>query len=653
MGDVKTMIYLVNMPFSSIFRPSLGLGLIRSMLSSDGMKSKTLYLNLDFASKMGFVNYEMLNFVKRYETQVGEWLFAGEAWEEDPGAAEDQILDGLCGESLTLYQVEDPREFLLDLRHRVVPVFLDEAVKKFEALEPPTVVAFTSLYFQNMAIFSMARRLKKRWPNVKIVCGGPNFHGEMGAEFIEKLPFIDGVSIGEADDVIVPLFRALSEGRDPLGLQGVIYRNEEGSVRVSAPSHPVSAEWLDRQPAPDYGEFFEQAEAHGLLNDPGWNKSAYMLFETSRGCWKGERQHCVFCGLNHQGLAFRHKSPEKVLETIRAFAASYPVKRYHATDNIIPSSFFDDLLDRIAAEPLSPDTSLFWECRTTLTRRQVEKLKKARVMIIQPGVESLSTRMLNLMRKGVTAIKNVHLLKMCREYGIFVMWNIMINIPGEKRADYDEMTRLIPQLVHLNPPFCGLRRTELHKYSPYFTESIHDGKWAENLRPFRWYRTIYPEQTIDISRIAYFFEADWKDTLPRAEYRNLQRAVDAWIDVWEKSSEIPNLLYSFGPDQNLVLTDSRWVSRSGKWELDARETGIYLAINDPATPKGVFMALGDSGGTLEEVTETLAGFVKAGLAIRERDLFLGLALPRGVHDPPFIWRRNDLKIKVTEHYEII
>jgi hypothetical protein len=36
--------------------------------------------------------------------------------------------------------------------------------------------------------------------------------------------------------------------------------------------------------------------------------------------------------------------------------------------------------------------------------------------VIQPGIESLSSSVLSLMRKGVTALINIRLLKLCAEY---------------------------------------------------------------------------------------------------------------------------------------------------------------------------------------------------------------------------------------------
>jgi len=63
-------------------------------------------------------------------------------------------------------------------------------------------------------------------------------------------------------------------------------------------------------------------------------------------------------------------------------------------------------------------------------------LARAWVDRIQPGIESLSTRILGLMNKGCTSIQSVHLLREALARGIDVVWNFLIGVPGEKLADY-------------------------------------------------------------------------------------------------------------------------------------------------------------------------------------------------------------------------
>ena len=105
-----------------------------------------------------------------------------------------------------------------------------------------------------------------------------------------------------------------------------------------------------------------------------------------------------------------------------------------AVDNILDMRYFRDVLPQLRERQLG--LTLFYETKANLTKEQVKLLRDAGVLAIQPGVESLSTHVLQLMRKGVTALQNIQLLKWCRQYGVTVAWNLLYGFPGETAADY-------------------------------------------------------------------------------------------------------------------------------------------------------------------------------------------------------------------------
>ncbi len=72
-----------------------------------------------------------------------------------------------------------------------------------------------------------------------------------------------------------------------------------------------------------------------------------------------------------------------------------------AVDNILPHEYFKTLLPELKRRQLG--VTLFYEIKANLKREQVELLRDAGVAALQPGIESLSTPVLRLMRKGTTA----------------------------------------------------------------------------------------------------------------------------------------------------------------------------------------------------------------------------------------------------------
>jgi ribosomal peptide maturation radical SAM protein 1 len=633
------MIHLIYMPFGSITHPPLALGLFKAQLAEAGIPSRVHHFNLHFARKINFGAYETIALFKGVHTQVSEWLFAEQAWMEPAGPSVDQFLE-LCGEELgSVPKVSDPKAWLRLIREQVVPAFLWECVERIRAAGEVKVVAFSCTFFQTIPSLALGRLLKQVFPDVKLLYGGACFHDEMGDELIRKIPWIDAVSVGETDDVIVPLFQALLENRPPEGLQGILYRHGSDEVKVAAPYQPVTAEVLDALPPPNFDDFFTDVAAVGLLNNPQWQKLLFLPYESSRGCWWGQKHHCTFCGLNADGIGYRAKSAQTVLRTFESFAQRYPLARaYRATDNILQNSYFQELLPILAKKPFGEDLQLFYEVRVTLTREQIKAMADAGITCVQPGIESLSNHLLRLMNKGTTALQNVFFLKCCRECGILVNWNNLIRIPGEKLEDYLQMEDWMRKLVHLMPPAGGSPKIECHRFSPYFNEKE---RWMESIQPSAWYGGLFPSDRFDLSRLAYYFDAQWKETLAPEVYDGVVAVVLDWIRIWREARELPRLMYYYTPDGGLFVEDTRW-ERSTISTFNAAEASVYQAIDSPITLKQLLKKLQLTPGaslTPAEVEAVLERFISAELTLRDEGFYLGIAVAAGTVDPPFEFRR--------------
>jgi radical SAM superfamily enzyme YgiQ (UPF0313 family) len=164
---------------------------------------------------------------------------------------------------------------------------------------------------------------------------------------------------------------------------------------------------LDSLPYPDFDDFF----AHPP--NPDTAETPRLVFETSRGCWWGQKHHCTFCGLNGNGMEFRQKSSSRALEELVWILSKYGshTRSIYATDNIMPYEYFHSFLPQLAAMNLSVD--FFYETKANLRPDQLALYKRAGLSRIQPGIESLSSEVLMLMGKGITALQNIQLLKLC------------------------------------------------------------------------------------------------------------------------------------------------------------------------------------------------------------------------------------------------
>lgn len=606
------------MPWASITRPGLALCQFSAQLAEAGLPARVHNVNLAFARAVGFDRYESIGRFKGVHTQVGEWLFAHAAWGHRGDS--DAFLRQAAAELGPLPRTADLATFLLRVRDEVVDAFLDDCVRR---VGDAPVVGFSCTFFQTVPALALGRRLKARNPDVRLVFGGACFHGEMGEELFARVPWIDAVATGEADDVVVPLFQALLRGDPPRDLPGVTWRaGGETGRRAPAPVEPAT---LDALPDPEFADFFAEAERVGLTDDPGWRQRVVLPIEGSRGCWWGEKQHCTFCGLNAEGLAFRARSPDRLLRQIAALQARWSVGSFFATDNILANRWYKDLLPR-----LDPTLTYFWEIKANVAPWQVEALAKAGVRYVQPGIESLATSLLDRTRKGVTGLQNVHLLKLCRAWGVVPFWNQFLRVPGEDADAYRRIEAWIPRLLHLTPPSGGAIEVECHRFSPYHFDWQ---RWSTAIRPRGWYRHVYPEG-FDLDRLAYYFDADWKDVLDRREYVRTRELCDAWLRSWQDPPFAPRLVWL---EEGRRVEDTR--GPEGRvWLLEDDEARVLQAIEAPASVTAVARGTGLSEGRVAEVLATLD---EAGLVVEEGGRWLGLPIDAAqCWEPPLELRRR-------------
>jgi len=369
---------------------------------------------------------------------------------------------------------------------------------------------------------------------------------------------------------------------------------------------------LDTLPYPSYDDFFAQHRSLGLETG-----NLILPVETSRGCWWGEKHHCTFCGLNGLAMTFRAKSPARAMEEIRDLARRYGISKIHTVDNILDMRYFKEMLPQLRDQRL--DLRLFYEVKSNLSREQVRLLREAGVNAIQPGIESLSSSVLRLMRKGCSALQNIQLLKWCKELGIACSWNLLYGFPGEDPASYDAMVHLIDALHHLEPPYvCNPIR--LDRFSPYFKDSEALG--MRNVRPNRWYRHVYDLPDKDLSNLAYYFDFDYADGRNSEDYTEGVREA---IRRWRATSGNRLLLYT-DEDDRLVIWDFRLNASQTTTALTGAERAVYLFC-EQNQPLAAILAMARPLGLADAETADLLGrLVDAHLMATADGRYLNLAI---------------------------
>ena len=476
------------------------------------------------------------------------------------------------------------------------------------------IIGFSSTFQQNIPSLALAKRIKAAWPDKIIVFGGANCEGEMGLELHRQFPFVDYVCRGESDALFPKLLEFLLAGAPPPDDAGLVARRGGQSVTpVGAGSTPVTD--LDRLPYPDFDDYF-QAVAASALDLTG---QVELPFESSRGCWYGAKQHCTFCGLNGETMAFRSKSAGRVVEEILHLTERYGVTRLLATDNILDMRHLRDVMPELAAR--RPGLSLFYEVKANLRRDQLRLLKRAGVNVLQPGIESLSTSILALMRKGCTALQNVQLLKWASEAGIALTWNIIRGFPGETADEYARMAAMVPSLIHLEPPR-GVYGLRLDRFSPHFTQPQAFG--LTNLRPAAGYRRAYALDDASLERLAYHFDYDHADGRDTDSYATPLRVM---VRQWQAGYCLGGLTMQSN-DRSLAIADRRPGAARARTVLVGAERAIYEFCDEAHRVEAIDRHLIERGYPIAEVTlrRLLEQWVEDRLMLRDGDWFLSLAV---------------------------
>lgn len=603
-------IALVNMPFASIYRPSIGLGLLKAALVRDGHHVDVFNFNLDFAEQVGFEAYSLLASIP--SSLIGEWVFA-DALNGAPGD-DDAFFAGFGAEHAST------RLQFTAMRDRAEP-FLDRcmAAAHWAGYD---LVGFTSVFEQTTASLALAHRIKAAAPAVKIALGGSNAEGEMGLALLNAYPVLDIVCSGEGDVAFPRYVNALDAGED-VAIPGIL---RAGRNRL--PSTAPSVHAMDDLPHPDYTEYFEAfvSKSYG----PAEIAKTDIPFESSRGCWWGVKSHCKFCGLNGSNMAFRSKGAERVLEEVTALKGRYQAytSRFFAVDNIIDYKYFSTLLPAIKERGI--DLDLFYETKANLSRDQVRLLRDAFIRRIQPGIESLSSSVLKLMGKGVSALQNVQLLKLCKEFGIVPVWNVLYGLPGEAPEEYGRVAKLVPALTHLDPP-TGWYKIRLDRFSPYFNKSDENG--LVNVRPFSQYGMVHHRLTEEQhAGIAYYFDYDYADGREPLDYAQpMIEQLQVWLDPARRG-----YLFSDVVDETLYLFSFRAGLRRELVALAGLDRAIYELLDRPRG-FGVLEQLLEKGGheiAADAVRARLDALEARALVMREDDNYLALAIRVGEYQPP-------------------
>ncbi|NUN03246.1 MAG: RiPP maturation radical SAM protein 1 [Bryobacteraceae bacterium] len=574
-------VLLLTMPWATPVHRSLALGLLSAILRDHGIESECLYGNLLLPRRAASSVYAIQD-PGHYEDRSAGLAFAPYLY---PQVTPAQIAEEVAERHLAIVGREGHLEtshWRLDVagqatRDKLVEqtlediegagICLERCMQRIQAGSYDIVGMSLTFETQLIGSLALARRIRQFRPDMRIILGGAACTSNQGVAILKAFDTIDAVCLGEADAIVVPLIEGLRTKPSKLAnIPGIAYRGMDGVFATRQPEPIRDLDWI---PRPNYDPYVEQKAASEWTGSP-----TVLLFETSRGCWWGEKHLCSFCGLNAETLTYRSKSAQRVMQDIAGLCERYDTTDgLQAVDNIFDPRYFADLAPRLAAFQKQTPVTLFFEIKSNINLNQMYQLAASGFGTLQPGIEAFNDHILSLMDKGANTIQQINFIKWAHQLGISPTYNILMRNPGETAQDYRDMIALLPYIEHLPPPN-GIANMQLERYSPYFLNPAKYG--IRHVRPKHHYRLMFPDERVDIDELVYQFDFD-HDELDAPDLVAARRDFLIATLNWKAAFKVHRLIYHRWNSKILIL-DRRGKSDHSEW-LSGLAADVFLFLD--------------------------------------------------------------------------
>jgi hypothetical protein len=349
--------------------------------------------------------------------------------------------------------------------------------------------------------------------------------------------------------------------------------------------------------------------------------------EISRGCWWGKnsgggrQSGCAFCNLHLQWAGYRVKDPGQIVKEVDHLTDKHKTLSVAFMDNLVPLKTSGEIFGTLAE--LKKDSRLFCELRASTHKRVLENMKRAGVQEIQIGIEALSTRLLNRLKKGTTAIQNLEIMKHCEELGLVNSSNLIIQFPGSDHDDVAETLRNLEFALPFRPMrpvgfWLGMGSPVWQNPQTYGLKSVFNHpNWT----------VLFPSQIT--GSVTFMIQAYRGD---RVRQKKLWQPVKQKVRSWEKTYEelhqgpVSSPILSFRDGRDfLIIRQRRLNAEPMIHRLVDTSRAIYLFCQHHRSLRRILRQFPEVGE--DKMLPFLKMMVEKKLIFAENDKYLSLAVP--------------------------
>ncbi|MGC1550621.1 MAG: radical SAM protein [Rhodanobacter sp.] len=306
------------------------------------------------------------------------------------------------------------------------------------------IIGFTALGCNFPFVVNLAKRVRRSYPDKKIVLGGPHatiLHQEVMGAF----PWFDIIFRHEAEETFARYLQ-MQDHQNLHLISGVTYRTPEGEVKINH-GKPIIQD-LNVLPRHQY-------DAYDFRETP----VDFMRIEAGRGC----PFSCTFCSTaTFFGREYRLRSPESIKQDMLFLNEKYGISAFRLNHDL-----FTVNKKKVAeiCEVIKP-LAFTWGCSARadcVDTPLLETMAEAGCDRIYLGVEAGSRRMQKITRKNLDLSLVPEVLETTERLKMRTVTSFIVGYPEETEDDFKETLKMA---VDLHCREAGLNTSQIHVLTP-------------------------------------------------------------------------------------------------------------------------------------------------------------------------------------------
>lgn len=326
-----------------------------------------------------------------------------------------------------------------ELWETVIQTHTDRWIKKIEE-KSPTWIGITIFSQRSKWItIAICELIRERFPNIKIVVGGP-FAEHTGPNLYNS-KLADAYVVGEGEEAIISI---LNNNFNVPGVNG---------------NSPSQIDDLDLIPIPDYSDFdmdkYPKTWWDPRIKDDNKLGTDFIYITGSRGCVR----KCSFCDIESVWPKFRYRSGKSIADEMCEQNQKYGSKKFLFTDSLLNGSvkqLKDICTTLIDYKKQGKMDDVFWQGQFIarpehqMPEEAYKLMSDAGYGFVSIGVESGSEKVRNDMKKMFDDTALDFTFRMCAKYKIEMAWLLLVGYPTETEEEFQKTLDMLEKYKWIN-----------------------------------------------------------------------------------------------------------------------------------------------------------------------------------------------------------